>query len=228
MQHLAIIPDGNRRWAVANKMQAILGYKKGIDVVKSAVNICIKNGIKFLSIYTFSFENFNRSDDEKKYLFNLLGNELKSSLKDLAKEKIRVRFIGDSSYFPEPLRVVISELENETKDFDRLTLNLCFCYGSRQEMVFAVKRLAQQVKDDKIKIDDINEKLISDSLWTAGIPDPDLIIRTSDILRLSNFLLYQAAYSELMFLNCYWPEVTEAMLQKCVDDFAKIKRNFGK
>jgi len=228
MQHLAIIPDGNRRWAVANKMQAIFGHKKGLDVVKTTINICIKNKIKFLSVYAFSLENFNRSEDEKKYLFSLLTSELKKSLNDLVKEQIRVRFIGDINFFPIEIKDVIFELENETKNFDRLTLNLFFCYGARQELVHAVKALAQRVKAGEITLGDISEKSISDSLWTSGIPDPDLIIRTSDSVRLSNFMLYQAAYSELKFLNCYWPEVTESMLQKCIDDFSQIKRNFGK
>lgn len=228
MQHLAIIPDGNRRWAAKNKLKSIFGHKKGLDAVKVAIKVCIKNKIKYLSIYTFSLENFNRSEEEKSYLFNLLNNELVAQLQNFKKEGIRIRFIGDKNYFPVNVRQTIQKAEQETKDLDKLHLNLLFCYGSKNEIVHAAKSLAQKVKSGEIKVEEIDEKSLSDSLWTAGMPDPDLIIRTSNLFRLSNFLLYQSAYSELMFLDCFWPEVTEPILQKCVDDFVQIQRNFGK
>lgn len=228
MQHLAIIPDGNRRWAAKNKLKSIFGHKKGLDAVKVAIRVCIKNKIKYLSIYTFSLENFNRSEEEKSYLFNLLVNELAIQLQDFKKEGIRIRFIGDKNYFPGNVRQTIQKAEQETKDLDKLHLNLLFCYGSKNEIVNAARSLAQKVKSGEIKVEEIDEKSLSDSLWTSGMPDPDLIIRTSNLFRLSNFLLYQSAYSELMFLDCFWPEVTEPILQKCVDDFIQIQRNFGK
>jgi len=227
MQHIAIIPDGNRRWAAANKLQTFLGHRKGKDSVKSAITVCIKNNINHLSIYTFSLENFNRSEEEKNYLFSMLVQELTDTLPEMMKKGVRIRFIGDASYFPEQTKEMINTTQEETKNNDKLNLNLFFCYGAKQEMVHAARALAKQVKDGKLNIDDINEKTISDHLWTAGIPDPDLMIRTSDAVRISNFLLYQSAYTEFKFLNCFWPEVTENLLQKCIDDFNGVKRNFG-
>jgi undecaprenyl diphosphate synthase len=228
MQHLAIIPDGNRRWAAKNKLKSVFGHKKGLDAVKVAIKVCIKNGIKYLSIYTFSLENFNRSEEEKSYLFELLINELAAQLPEFKKEGIRIRFIGDKNYFPRGVFQTIQTAEQETKDLDRLNLNLLFCYGSKGEIVHATRSLAQKVKSGEIKVEDIDENTLSNFLWTSGMPDPDLIIRTSGLSRLSNFLLYQSAYSEFMFLDCFWPEVNEPILQKCVDNFTQIQRNFGK
>jgi undecaprenyl diphosphate synthase len=228
MQHLAIIPDGNRRWAAKNKLKSFFGHKKGLDAVKSAIQVCLKNQIKYLSIYTFSLENFNRSEEEKSYLFDLLVEQFSFQLPEFIKQGIKIRFVGDKKFFPEKVQKSILDAELATKDLDKLNLNLLFCYGAKAELVHAAKSLAQKVKSGELKIDEIDENKLSESLWTAGAPDPDLIIRTSNLRRLSNFLLYQAAYSELMFLDCFWPEVTENVLQKCVDDFKNIQRNFGK
>ncbi|MFC1894471.1 polyprenyl diphosphate synthase [Candidatus Dependentiae bacterium] len=227
MQHLAIIPDGNRRWAKKNKLRSFFGHKKGMDTFKVASEFCLKNSIRYLSIYTFSLENFNRSDDEKKYLFELLINQAKNELQDFVKNGIRVRFIGNKKYFPEHVLKAVEVLESKTKHLDKLNLNLLFCYGSKNEITHAVKELAKRVKAGVLAVEEINEESISNYLWTAGMPNPDLIIRTSGICRLSNFLLYQAAYSEFMFLDCHWPEITSAHLQKCYDNFKNIKRNFG-
>jgi undecaprenyl diphosphate synthase len=224
---MAIIPDGNRRWAVANKLQTFLGHRKGKDSVKAAITVCIKNNIKHLSIYTFSLENFNRGEEEKRYLFSMLSQELDQMLPEIMKEGVRIRFIGDASYFPEATKDIIFKTQEETKNNNTLNLDLFFCYGSKQELSSAVRELAKQVKDGKLSIDDINETTINDFLWTTNIPDPELIIRTGGAIRLSNFLLYQAAYSEFKFLDCFWPEVTEKLLQQCVDEFKDIKRNFG-
>lgn len=227
MQHLAIIPDGNRRWAKANKLESIFGHRKGLDIVKTAIKVCIKKRIKYLSFYTFSLENFNRSEIEKKYLFSMLADEFRSALPGLVKEGIRVRFIGDSSYFPEIIKETVIDVERETASGDRLNLNLLFCYGSRGEVVHAAKTLAQKVKAGLLQIEEITEESLSDSLWTAGTPDPDLIVRTGNTMRTSNYLLYQGAYAEYMFLEQYWPEVTEEILGSCIDKFQDIKRNFG-
>ena len=229
MQHLAIIPDGNRRWAQANKLESFFGHRRGLDVVKTAIRSCIKNGIKHLSFYTFSLENFRRSEAEKKYLFSMLASEFRSAIPDLVKEKIRVRFIGDASYYPVEIKQVIEDIEQATVDGDRLNLNLLFCYGARQELMFAAKVIAKKVKDGLLDIAEVTEETVSSALWTAGTPDPDLVIRTGSgqAPRMSNFLLYQAAYSEWMFLDQYWPEVTEELLQSCIEKFQHINRNFG-
>lgn len=229
MQHLAIIPDGNRRWAKANKLESFFGHRRGLDVVKTAMRSCIKNGIKHLSFYTFSLENFRRSEVEKDYLFSMLASEFRGAIPELVRERIRVRFVGDNSYYPDAIKQTIEEVEKATASGDRLNLNLLFCYGARQELMFAAKVIAQKVKDGVLDIAAVTEETMNSVLWTAGTPDPDLIIRTGSgqSPRMSNFLLYQAAYSEWMFLDQYWPEVTEELLQSCIEKFQNIKRNFG-
>jgi undecaprenyl diphosphate synthase len=229
MQHLAIIMDGNRRWAREKKLQAVsLGHKKGVDSVKSAIKFCLKNNIKYLSLYTFSLENFNRDGVEKKYLFDLLTRTLRDDLDELISYGVKVRFVGDRSCFPEQMESVVAGSEEGTRGLDKLCLNILFCYGSKQEVIFAAKKVAQKVRDGVLRVDEINESVFRKEMWLNGTPDPDLIIRTGKTFRLSNFLLFQAAYSELMFLDCYWPEVNESLLQNCLDKFHKSKRNFGK
>jgi undecaprenyl diphosphate synthase len=228
MQHLAIIPDGNRRWAAQNKLKTILGHQKGGQAVKAAISVCLKNKIKFLSIYIFSLENFNRSDLEKNYLFKMIPDQINENRPNLLQNRIRVNFIGDKSMFPSPIQVVINSIEEETKNFDTLNLNFLFCYGGRQEIVAAIKDLSTDIVNGVISADNINEAVLRNYLWSSFLPDPDLIIRTSGISRLSNFFTFQAAYSELMFLDRFWPDVNEECLQKCINDYAAISRNFGK
>jgi undecaprenyl diphosphate synthase len=228
MQHLAIIPDGNRRWAKANKLESVFGHRRGLDVVRTALTVCIKKGIKHLSFYTFSLENFNRSETEKKYLFSMLASEFRAALPELKQENVRVRFVGDSSYFPDVIKDTIVEIERETQHCSAINLNLLFCYGSRGELVHAARSLAQQVKDGTLAVQDITEESLGKALWSASSPDPDLIIRTGNTIRTSNFMLYQGAYSEYMFLEQFWPEVTEDILAGCIEKFADIKRNFGR
>lgn len=227
MKHLAIIPDGNRRWAKLNKLEAFFGHKKGVDAVRSAITVCIKNGIQFLSFYTFSLENVRRSEIEKTYLFNLLSAEFSAQLPELIKEGVRICFLGDRSLFPAHILKSIQEMENKTKHLTRLQLNLLFFYGGQQEMVEAVKKIAEKIQRGEVSADTISLETIQSSLWTSGIPDPELIIRTGKVARLSNFLLFQAAYSEFIFLDSLWPEATETMLQDCINKFTGIQRNFG-
>lgn len=228
MQHLAIIPDGNRRWTVRHKYELLRGHHKGREVFKTAVGICLKNKIPYLSIYAFSLENFRRSSLEQGYIFNLLIDDKDSLLEELRKNNIRVRFLGDLSRFPNHIQDVIVMYEKETEQNTALYFNLLFGYGAQYEIVSAAKRIAQQVQGGVLSVDDIDEKSFSNELLTAGMPDPDLIIRTGGTNRLSNFLLYQAAYSEFKFLDCFWPEVTDDILQNCIKEFQSIKRNFGK
>ncbi len=227
MQHLAIIPDGNRRWAAQHKLESFFGHKKGLEPVESAIKVCIEKSIRYLSFYTFSLENFKRGEHEKSYLFNLLADNFTSKLPDLIKNGVRVRFIGDRSQFPDKIRTVVNQTEQQTEHLSTLNVNLLFCYGATAELTQAVRIIAQQVKDGIITPEQITEETLRSSLWTAGIPDPDLIIRTGGLARLSNFLLFQSAYSEFSFLDCYWPEVTEEKLKTCIDHFNYTKRNFG-
>lgn len=229
MQHVAMIMDGNRRWAREKKLEAVtMGHKKGIDAIRASVRFCLKKNIKYLSLYTFSLENFRRDAKEKSYLFDLLAQSIKKDLFDLVEQKVRVRFVGDRSCFPESLRDTIFEVEEKTKEFDKLNLNFLFCYGSKQELLAATKKVAQKVKDGELSVDEIDEDIFRKEMWMGHAPDPEIIIRTGKKTRLSNFLLYQAAYSELIFPDCYWPEITQERLEECVKDFQDIQRNFGK
>lgn len=230
MQHLGIIPDGNRRWAKSNKLKSFFGHKKGLDAFKIAIKFCLKKSIKYLSIYTFSLENFNRPEVEKNYLFKLLVDESLKLLKELNKYGVRIRFIGDKSFFPKIVISSVEKMEQETKDNDKLNLNLLFCYTGQKEIISATKNIAKRVKEGLLDISQINEKSFKSSLWTGDIPSPDLIIRTSKgrRARLSGFLTYLSAYSEFMFLDLLWPEITENHLESCFDDFHGVQRNFGK
>lgn len=227
MQHLAIIPDGNRRWAKKHMLETVFGHRRGMEVVRAAINVCIKNGVKYLSFYTFSLENFRRPELEKNYLFNLLINEFPRNLPELIEQGVRVCFIGDREKFPEVMQEAVTRLEEQTKHLSTLQINLLFCYGATAEIVQAVQAIAQKVKDGLLAVSDITEDTVQASLWTAGIPNPDLIIRTGGVMRLSNFLLMQAAYSEFMFLEDYWPDMTEERLERCLVKFNETQRNFG-
>jgi len=227
MKHLAVIMDGNRRWAKKKGLRSFLGHRQGAKSIKKITDFCLKKGISYLSLYTFSIENFNRSEQERSYLFELIKNEALKQLDLFLKHGVRVRFLGERSLFPESIKSTIEEIEERTKDLDKLNLNFLFCYGSRQEIVDGIKKLFQKIKQGLISENDISEKELADCLWTAGMPEPDLIIRTGGAVRLSNFLLFQAAYSELYFLDCLWPEIDETHLQGAYDKFSASQRNFG-
>jgi undecaprenyl diphosphate synthase len=228
MQHLAIIPDGNRRWAKKNKLESIFGHQRGMETIQGALKVCLKRGIRYVSFYTFSLENFNRSELEKSYLFNLLKNSFMKQLPELIEQGVKVCFIGDRSRFPEEIRQTAALAEEQTKHLDKLQLNLLFCYGGQAEILEAARALAQKVKAGVLDPEHINESMLRDALWTGNIPDPDLVIRTGNTVRTSNFLPFQTAYSEWLFLDKFWPEMTEEIIDGCVHDFVNIKRNFGK
>jgi len=228
MQHIAMVMDGNRRWAKANKLQAFKGHEKGAEAIKTAVNFCLKENIPYLSLYTFSLENFNRSEEEKNYLFSILDKSLKKQLPNFIKNEIHVRFIGDRSFFPKQTLESINETETKTANFNKLNLNFLFCYGARQEILNATKIIAQKVKNNELNPADITPEIFESHFWMAGIPNPEIIVRTGGENRLSNFLIYQAAYSELIPLDICWPEISENILLQCKERFDSIKRNFGK
>jgi undecaprenyl diphosphate synthase len=227
MKHLAIIMDGNRRWARSRGLSALLGHSNGFDAAKRAIEFCLKKRIQYLSLYTFSIENFKRSEEERSYLFDLLASKAPSLTNDFIKYGVRARFIGDRTLFPSLLMSTIEELEEATIAGHKLQVNFLFCYGARQEIVSSVKSLIQKVKNGELSEDQITDETLNNSLWTAGIPEPDMIIRTGGAKRMSNFLLYQAAYSEFYFLDCFWPEITEEHLQAACTNFEECKRNFG-
>jgi undecaprenyl diphosphate synthase len=228
IQHLAIVMDGNRRWAQKNKMNILLGHSKGgIDAVKRTVEFCLTRKISYLSLYTFSLENLKRTEQEKSYLFNLMVSEGDKSLQEFVDKEIRIKFVGDRSLFPKAVLKTCKRLEEQTKNFSKLTINILFCYGARQEILYGIKSLYHKIKMGLISEEDISEKSLNDCLWTQGTPEPELVIRTGGRKRLSNFLLFQSAYSEFYFLDCLWPEVQEEDLQNALNSFTDVTRNFG-
>ena len=227
LKHIAIIMDGNRRWAKKRGFFKIFGHREGANTIKKAVDFCLDKKISYLSLYTFSIENFKRPEYEKSFLFNLMVKEAQKALPGLIKKGVCARFIGDRSLFPKKVLHACDTLERETKSCNNLQLHFLFCYGGRQEILSGVRNIAKKVKSGELSEDEISETILEQHLWMAGIPDPDLIIRTGGHVRLSNFLLYQSAYSELFFLDCMWPEITADHLDKVVLEYNNRKRNFG-
>jgi len=227
IKHIAFIMDGNRRWATQQGMLKVLGHKEGVNTVQKVADFCLKKEIPYLSLYTFSLENFKRSEAEKNYLFSLLINESDSLLKELTEKKVRASFVGERSLFPKKVMPVCEKLERETKDFDKLHINFLFCYGARQEIISGVKKIAKKVKSGELSEQDIDETVFNNNLWTHKFPEPELIVRTGGQSRLSNFLLYQAAYSELCFLDYMWPDLDQHKLEEIYVNYIETKRNFG-
>lgn len=225
--HLACIQDGNRRWAKQRGLEKVEGHKAGIEAAKRTIEFCLEKKIKYLSLYTFSTENFNRSQDEVKAIFELMVQEAHKGVEEFKKHDIRVRFIGDRSLFPEQLLPLLDQFEKETAHCDTLHVSFLFCYGAQQEIAAAAKNIAHKVKVGELDEDDITPELISKHLWTHELPEPDLIIRTGYVSRLSNFLLFQAAYAELFMLDCFWPDISKQKLQEIYEQFIKRQRRFG-
>jgi len=227
IKHLACIMDGNRRWACRKGILPWYGHREGADVVRVAIETCLAHDIKHLSLYAFSIENLKRSARENSYLFKLLIDEAPAVLKECIERSVRIRFVGERSLFPSEVLQTCEQLERETAHFDRMQINFLFCYGAQQELLSAVKRIVADVEEGLTCPNEISQELLEQHLWTAGMPPPDLIVRTGGGQRLSNFLLYQAAYSELYFLDCLWPDLTKKHLDDAIDYFHACKRNFG-
>jgi undecaprenyl diphosphate synthase len=228
IKHLAIIMDGNRRWAKKNGLKSFLGHKYGAEAAKRTVEFCLQENIRYLSLYTLSIENLNnRSEIEKEFIFSLLIDEATNYIEEYKKKGVRVKFVGDRSLYPEKVIPACNKIEEETKLGNILQVNLLFCYGARQEILSSVKSIVRRVISGEISQADITDELFTKSLWTNGTPEPELIIRTGSVHRLSNFLLYQAAYSEFYFLDCMWPEIETHHLEKALSKFKACQRNFG-
>jgi undecaprenyl diphosphate synthase len=221
--------DGNRRWAVQQGLISFLGHKNGWDAVKRVADFCLDKNITYLSLYTFSIENLkNRSAEEKHYLFEVLAQEAFKELDTLKDRNVRVRFIGDRTLFPKSIKSLCEKTERETEHCTALHLNFGLCYGGQQEIVDTAKRIAIKVTKGDLAIQDITPELFENFLWTSSIPSPDLIIRTGGDNRLSNFLLYQCAYSELYFIDCLWPDISVQNLESAITYYDNCRRNFGK
>ena len=227
IKHLACIMDGNRRWARQRGILPWYGHRRGAETVRVAIDFCLEHAIEHLSLYAFSLENFKRPAQENEYLFQLLAQEIKAVQVECEKLHVRICFIGDRTLFPTSLVNLCDQLEERTASFDRMQLNVLFCYGARSEIVSAVKKIATKISAGQLSEQDLSPELIEEHLWTSGIPAPELIVRTGGARRLSNFLLYQAAYSELYFLDCLWPDLTKEHLQNAVTYFHSCRRNFG-
>ena len=228
LQHIAIIMDGNGRWAAKRGMPRSLGHKKGAERVKEVVQAAGELGVKYLTLYAFSTENWQRSPDEVNDLMDLLRQYLKGELAELQKNGVRIVFIGEREMLPADIRASMRRLENDTNKNDKLTVCIALSYGSRQEILQAVKKIATLAKRGDIKPDEIDDKMFSDMLYTQGIPDPDLLIRTSGEQRLSNYLLWQLAYAEFYFSEVLWPDFDRTELEKIIENFNKRERRYGK
>lgn len=219
--------DGNRRWARQKGWMPWIGHRQGVQAVKRVVDFCLEKHIPYLSLYTFSIENFKRSPAELEYLFDMMLEESDDMLAQYQKLGVRVRFLGDRSLFPAKIMPVIERIEQGTMHLATLNLNFLFCYGGRQEIVGGIKQIIAKVKAGVLTQEELTDELFEQYLWTSGMPEPDMIIRTGGSKRLSNFLLYQSAYAELYFLDCLWPELTEQHLEKAMTFFQDTQRNYG-
>ena len=227
-KHVAIIMDGNGRWAKQKGLLRTLGHENGTKSVKTTVETCAKLGIENLTLYAFSTENWNRPKLEVDTLMKLLVRSLKNELKTLQDNNIRLNSIGNLSKMPAPIRKVLQEVIDKTKNNTRMTLTLALSYGSREELINVVKNISNKVKNNIISIDTIDESIINQHLYTHNLPDVDLLIRTSGEHRISNFLLWQIAYSELFFTEVLWPDFTEENLYEAIISYQKRERRFGK
>lgn len=226
--HIAIIMDGNGRWARKRGLPRSAGHRFGAQKLKEMVLFCDEIGIKYLTVYAFSTENWKRPKDEVDNLMNLLREFFDTEIENLIrKTQIRIRVIGDIEKLADDIKDRILRAQDLTKDKKGLCVVIALNYGARSEIINAIKHLAQDIKNDKIDINDIDEKLFEKYLWTNGIPDPDLLIRPSGEMRVSNFLLWQISYSEFWFSNILWPDFKKDDLLKAIEDYNKRERRFG-
>ena len=226
-KHIAIIMDGNRRWAKAQGKPAGFGHKAGAKTLENIVRYANKIGLEHITVYAFSTENWKRAEDEVNALMMLLQNYLDDYSKRADSENIKVKILGDITVLSQGMQKSIANCMERTKNNTGITFNIALNYGGRDEILKAVKNIATQVKENKIEIESINEESIANNLYTAGQPDPDLLIRTSGEIRLSNFLPWQLVYSEFLFIDKNWPDFTEEDLDNAIIEYQKRTRKFG-
>lgn len=226
-KHIAIIMDGNRRWAKERGLDTRLGHKQGAETLEKIAKFANQIGLEYLTVYAFSTENWKRAKEEVGALMILLENYLDRFLNRDSLRNIRVRALGDIDSLSDNLKKKIYNIVEKSKSNTGLTLNIAFNYGGRAEIVEAVKNISTRVQSGEIKIEDINENLISDNLYTKGEPEPDLLIRPGGELRISNFLLWQLAYTEFLFIDKYWPDFSEEDLLEAIQIFEQRNRKFG-
>ena len=221
LKHVAIIMDGNRRWAKEHNLPSMVGHKKGVDALKKTMRACDDFGIKYLTVYAFSTENWNRKPEEVAFLIDLLGETLKNELKEMHENNVVISFIGDTAKLSEKLQNILKNAVETTKNNTGVNLQIAFNYGARAEIVKAVQDIVNSGEKN------ITEDLISKHLYTSSIPDPDLLIRTGGEMRVSNYLLWQIAYSEFVVIPDFWPEFDKEKLENCIKEFAQRNRRWG-
>jgi len=225
--HIAVIMDGNGRWAKERNLPRTMGHRAGMDTIRKIVKESSKLGVRYLTLYAFSTENWKRPEDEVTALMKLVVEFIGKEINELHKNQVVFNVIGDISKLPQVCQESIFSAKEKTKNNKGLTLNIALNYGGRDEIVSGIKKIAQEILDNNIKVEDIDEQLISNHLYTSGMPDPDIVIRPSGELRLSNYLLWQSAYSEFWFSNINWPDFTERDLHKAISDYQNRNRRFG-
>lgn len=226
-KHVAIIMDGNGRWAKKHSVPRAVGHRAGAEALKKISGFAGRMGIQYITVYAFSTENWKRSEQEVSDLMSLLLEYLKNAEKELAGDDARIRIIGDRTRFSPELQKEMDRVENVTKDNSSCTINIALNYGSRDEIVSSVKKIVKAVSENKISLEEIDEKTISENLYTSYMPDPDLVIRTSGEMRLSNFLMWQSSYSELYFTDTLWPDFDENEFTKAIEEYMSRNRRFG-
>ena len=222
LKHIAIIMDGNRRWAKERNLPSAVGHKKGVDALKATMRAFDDFGIKYLTVYAFSTENWNRKPEEVNFLMDLLAQTLKNELQEMNENNVVISFIGDTTKLSDKLQEILKNAVETTKNNTGVNLQIAFNYGSRDEIVHAVKNIINE------GIKEITEETISKHLYTSDIPDPDLLIRTGGEMRISNYLLWQIAYSEFIVIPEFWPEFNKEKLAECVLEYKRRNRRFGK
>jgi tritrans,polycis-undecaprenyl-diphosphate synthase [geranylgeranyl-diphosphate specific] len=230
--HIAIILDGNRRWAKRNLIMKLEGHFRGADAVEKLLDWCEELNIKIITLYVLSSENLSRQDDELDYLYDLINARLHKLYNDprIHKNRMKVKAIGSVELLPDFLRNILNKLEEATKDYDNHYLNIAIAYGGQNELVDAIKKIGSRIKDGSLDVNQIDKDVIESSLYTSHLPQssPDMILRTSGEKRLSGFLLWQSAYSELVFMDIYWPEFRKIDLMRAIRTFQKRGRRLGK
>ena len=225
-RHIAIIMDGNGRWAKQRGLPRTAGHKAGAEAFRRIANYCREIGVEYLTVYAFSTENWKRSEEEVGGIMRLLGAYLKEALQDMEKNRVRFRFFGDLTRLSPQLQKLCNEAQEKSGKYD-VQVNFCLNYGGRDELVHAAKAFAQEVADGKKKPDELTEELLASYLYSADVPDPELIIRPSGEMRTSNFLLWQSVYSEYVFLNVLWPDFGPADLDEAIAQYHGRNRRFG-
>lgn len=228
LEHIAFIMDGNRRWAKKHGLPVVAGHKKGAEILIETAKAVKKAGIPYMTVYAFSVENWQREKAEVAALMNLLRNYLDGSFKELEENNVRIIFIGERDMLAEDIREKMRKIEDKTAANTAMTLCVALSYGGRQEIVAAARKIAELVQNGVLNIRDIDVAKFSSMLYTKDIPEPDLLVRTSGEYRISNYLLWQSAYTELYFSETLWPDFSKTELEKIIDDYKKRERRYGK